>query len=54
MKRKIEKKLVVNKETIADLKTGELSSVKGGAPTNVVCGGTFLTICCQVSVQIAC
>lgn len=54
MKRKIEKKLTVNKETIANLKTEELNSVKGGAPSLIHPCGTLLTICCQYTVDLAC
>ena len=54
MKRKIEKKLILNKETIVDLKTEELNSVKGGAPSRIICGGTLLTICCMTTIDLPC
>jgi natural product precursor len=49
--KKINKKLTLNKQTVADLKKEELKAINGGAPTNVVCGGTFLTICCPEPVS---
>ena len=51
MKRKIEKKLVVNKETIVNLKNEELSSVNGGAASfPFPCTDTFWgTLCCPTT-----
>jgi natural product precursor len=50
--KKINKKLTLSKQTIANLKVEELNSVKGGAPSNRVCGGTDLTLCCPEPVTI--
>ena len=45
--KKFDKKLMLNKKTIADLENEELNTVKGGKPTIATpCGGTHLTLCC--------
>ena len=46
------RKLTLNKETLADLTTDELTSVVGGAPTvKDVCGRPTLTLTCTSAVD---
>lgn len=48
--KKLDKKLVLNKQTVVDLKVKELNVVRGGAPSKVTpCGNSLLSFCCPVS-----
>lgn len=54
MKKKVAKKLGLNKATISNLGNKELNNVKGGAPSIYNPCGTLLTICCMTSLDLPC